>query len=75
MQRKETTKTVKHSVHELSAVCELLGTCLFAYMVVVSNAKTITDSLGMFALLLIFGGVTKGHFNPATTIGVYFYEG
>jgi glycerol uptake facilitator-like aquaporin len=55
-------------------LCELFGTALFSYIVVVSGANTFVDALGFFALLLIFGGVTGGHFNPTMTIGCYFYE-
>lgn len=78
--KKENQKPVpqaarQNNLRELSAFCELLGTLLFTYIVIVSDANSIADSLSLFALLLIFGGVTGGHFNPATTIGVFIYEG
>ena len=53
---------------------ELLGTCLFVYGIIMTNMwQSIPFSL--FASVLIFGGVTGGHFNPAVSIGVFLSLG
>jgi len=58
----------------LVATYELLGTATFVYMVLVSTGNQFAVPLGLFASILIFGGVTGGHFNPAVTLGVYIHE-
>ena len=59
----------------VSLICEAIGTGLFTFMVIASDANNLADSLSLFTILLIFGGVTGGNFNPAVTIGSYVYEG
>merc|ERR1719498_1443983 len=54
---------------------EALGTCLFLYCVLASNGNPYAVIVGLFASIMIFGGVTGGHFNPAVTLGVYTARG
>jgi len=55
-------------------LCELLGTALFIYGVIMTgSAAGIPFSL-LFSTL-IFGAVTGGHFNPAVSLGVFISEG
>ena len=57
------------------ASSELVGSALFVYMILVSKGDELAVPLALFAVILIFGGITGGHFNPAVTIGVYIKEG
>ena len=59
----------------LVAAYELLGTAIFIYMILVSTGDELAVPLALFSVILIFGGITGGHFNPAITLGVYFHEG
>lgn len=59
----------------LVAAYELIGTALFVYMIIVSKGEPLAVPLALFAVIIIFGGVTGGHFNPAVTAGVYIHEG
>jgi len=54
-------------------IYEALGTALFTYCIIVSTANAVAASLGLFAMIVIFGSVTGGHFNPAVTIGVFLW--
>lgn len=54
---------------------ELFGTALFVYCVLASNGNAYAVIIGLFASIIIFGGVTGGHFNPAVTMGVYIASG
>ena len=56
------------------AVYELVGTALFMYLLIVSMADDVAVPLALFILILLFGGVTGGSFNPAVTLGVYVNE-
>jgi|Transcript_1231 aquaporin Z len=58
----------------LVASYEMLGTAFFVYMILVSTGDALAVPLALFSVILIFGGVTGGHFNPAVTLGVYFGE-
>ena len=53
------------------ALCELIGTALFVYGIMINGADNAGVALSLFASVLIFGKITGGHFNPAVTIGVY----
>ena len=55
-------------------VMEALGTALFIYGIMLSN-NAVTFAFSLFASIMIFGGITGGHFNPAVTLGVYISEG
>ena len=54
---------------------EAIGTGLFTFIVILSHANSIADSISLFALLLIFGGVTGGTFNPAVSVGFFIFQG
>ena len=64
-----------HDRKPLVALYELIGTALFVYMIVVSTGDALAVPLALFAMIVIFGGITGGHFNPAVTLGVYIHEG
>lgn len=53
----------------------MIGTASFIYMIIVSTGDAIAVPLALFASIIIFGGITGGHFNPAVTTGVYIKEG
>ena len=59
----------------LVSVYEMLGTALFLYCILVSNGNALAVVGGLFASIIIFGGVTGGHFNPAVSLGVYIANG
>lgn len=44
-------------------------------MILVSTGDALAVPLALFAVIIIFGGITGGHFNPAVTLGVYIHEG
>jgi hypothetical protein len=64
-----------HQNKALVASYELIGTAIFIYMIIVSTGDAIAVPLALFAMIIIFGGITGGHFNPAVTLGVYIKEG
>lgn len=49
----------------------MLGTALFIYGILINGADNAGVALSLFASVIIFGGITGGHFNPAVSIGVY----
>ena len=57
------------------AIYEALGTLLFTYCILVSNADAIAGAFALFTMIVIFGSVSGGHFNPAVTVGVYLAQG
>ena len=57
------------------AFYEAIGTAIFVYMIIVSTGDALAVPLELFSMIIIFGGVTVGHFNPAVTLGVYVHEG
>ena len=59
----------------LVATYELIGTAVFVYMILVSTGDAMAVPLALFSVIIIFGGITGGHFNPAVTLGVYISEG
>jgi len=58
----------------LVATYEMLGTAIFIYMILVSTGDSLAVPLALFAVILMFGGITGGHFNPAVTLGVFFEQ-
>ena len=54
-------------------LCEMLGTALFVYAIILTD-RAATIPISLFASILIFGGITGGHFNPAVTLAVYISE-
>ena len=52
---------------------EMIGTSFFIYGIIMTgSAHSVPFSL--FASILLFGGITGGHFNPAVSLGVYVSE-
>lgn len=49
----------------------MIGTALFVYGILVSGGNAIGVPMSLLTCILIFGGVTGGHFNPAVSIGVW----
>ena len=56
-------------------LCEMFGTALFIYGILVSRGDAIAVPLSLFASILIFGNITGGHFNPAVSFGVLISSG
>ena len=59
----------------LVCLYEMMGTALFVYCVLASGGNVFAVIMGLFAAIIIFGGYTGGHFNPAVTLGVYVANG
>ena len=59
----------------LVSVYEMLGTAFFVYCILASMGNPLAAVVGLFASIIIFGGVTGGHFNPAVSIGVFLAKG
>ena len=53
------------------ATYEMLGTGLFVYGILVSGGNALAVPIALFASIIIFGGITGGHFNPAVSLGVF----
>ena len=64
-------ETVKgHDRKLIVALYEMIGTCMFTTMILISKANAEAAALGLFTQIIIFGDVTGGHFNPGVTLGV-----
>lgn len=63
-----------HNRMMIVSVYEAIGTALFTYCILVSNANAAAAALGLFSMIVIFGDVTGGHFNPAVTLGVLIWQ-
>ena len=59
----------------LVTVYEMLGTALFIYCILTSHGNPLAVVVGLFSSIIIFGGITGGHFNPAVSLGVYIANG
>lgn len=53
------------------SIYEMLGTALFVYGILTSEGNAIAVPLSLFASIIIFGGITGGHFNPAVSLGCF----
>lgn len=51
------------------SVAEFIGTFLLAAIVVITSGQPLFIMFALLAILLVVGGVSGGHFNPAITIG------
>ena len=63
-----------HKRKFIVTIYEALGTACFTYCILVSTADAIAAALGLFAMIVILGDVTGGHFNPAVTLGVLVWQ-
>ena len=59
----------------LVSVYEMLGTAFFVYCILTSMGNPLAAVVGLFASIIVFGGITGGHFNPAVSIGVFLAKG
>ena len=59
----------------LVSVYEMLGTALFVYCILTSMGNPLAAVVGLFSSIIVFGGITGGHFNPAVSIGVFLAKG
>lgn len=55
--------------------CEMIGTMLFVYAIMTNGGDNAGVALALFASVIIFGGITGGHFNPAVTLAVFIRRG
>ena len=56
------------------AIFEALGTLLLVYFSITGDHQAIAISLAFFTCYLLFAPISRGHFNPAVTMGVWLGE-
>ena len=59
------------TLEELSYIFEFIGTGVFTYMILVADQSEIEHTMCCYVIVLLLGALAGGHFNPATSIGVY----
>ena len=69
------SKTSGSALSNLTLLVEFVGTGFFTYLVLVSDMRSIEHTISLYMLVLLLGALAGGHFNPATTVGVYASEG
>jgi len=62
--------------HHGTTVCvyELLGTATLMFSVVMCGGNALYVVLTLWAILMIGGGITGGHYNPAVSTGVFIWR-
>ena len=55
-------------------IYEFFGTSVLVYAVLASGGNMVAVSATVLALIVGAGPITGAHFNPAVSIGVYFYR-
>ena len=63
-----------HGRKMLVCSLECLGTALFIFGILSQNLATAIPFC-LLAVVVLFGDITGGHFNPAVTLGVYLTQG
>ncbi len=66
---KTTRFTLSRAPLLAGSVAEFLGTFMLAAVVVITSGQPLFIMFALLAILLVVGGVSGGHFNPAITIG------
>ena len=62
--------------HHAKTVCiyELLGTATLMFAVVMCGGNPLYVVLTLWGILMIGGGITGGHYNPAVSTGVFVWR-
>jgi glycerol uptake facilitator-like aquaporin len=55
-------------------IYELLGTATLMLAVVMTGGNALYVCFTLWAILMISGGITGGHFNPAVSTGVFIWQ-
>ena len=50
-------------------IFEAMGTCLLVYFAITGDHNPLVTSLALFTCYLLFAVISKGHFNPAVSLG------
>ena len=59
---------------QIVCIYELLGTATLMFAVVMSGGNGLFIIATLWAILMICGGITGGHFNPAVSTGVFVWR-
>ncbi len=55
-------------------IFEAKGTALLVYFAITGDHNPLVTSLALFTCYLLFAVVSRGHFNPAVSLGVWLGE-